>query len=130
MRSARSRPAGSRGGWRGSQTGRSGKISIGGKKFKVTRIESKAFANNKKLKKLTIGSQITEIGSNAFADDKQLKTIVIKSKKINKVGKNAWKNINAKAKFKVPTSRVKKYKKLFTKKTGYLKKNINYISFI
>ena len=42
------------------------KVTIGGVTYKVTAIAPKAFANNKKLKKVTISKNITSIGKNAF----------------------------------------------------------------
>ena len=91
-------------------------VKIKGISFKVQQIGSGAFAGCKKLKKLTIGSNITKIGSKAFYNCPKLKTITVKSKKITAVGKNALKGIDKKAKIKVPSSRLKKYKKLFNKK--------------
>lgn len=89
---------------------------IKGYTFKVTSVADKAFRKNKKLKKVTIGSNVTKIGKQAFYGDKKLKTIVIKSKKITKCGKSAFKGINKKAKIKVPKSKLKKYRKLFKNK--------------
>ena len=74
------------------------RVTICGKKYKVTEINSKAFYGLKKLKKITI-----------------------KTKKLKKVGKNAIKKINKKAVIKVPKSKKKKYKKLFQPKTGFKK---------
>lgn len=87
-------------------------VTVDGKKYKVTSVAKNAFKNNKKLKKVTIGSNVTKIGANAFKGCKNLKTVTIKSKKITSFGKNAFKGINAKAKIKVPASKYKKYKKL------------------
>ncbi len=89
---------------------------INGYTFKITSVADKAFRKNKKLKKVTIGSNVTKIGKQAFYGDKKLKTIVIKSKKITKCGKAAFKGINKKAKIKVPKSKLKKYRKLFKNK--------------
>ena len=72
--------------------------------------------NNNNLKKITIGSNITKIGVGAFKGCKNLKTITIKSKNLKSVGKNAFKGINPKAKIKVPSSCLEKYKKLLAKK--------------
>lgn len=69
------------------------KVTIGGVTYKVTAIAPKAFANNKKLKKVTISKNITSIGKNAFAGCKKLKKITIKSTKLKSksIGKNAFK---------------------------------------
>ncbi len=88
-------------------------VTIDGITYKVTAISKNAFKNNKKLKKVTIGKNVTQIEANAFNGCKNLKTITIKSKNIKSIGKNAFKGINTKAKIKVPSSKLTKYKKLF-----------------
>lgn len=100
------------------------RVSIGGKKFKITQIEKKAFSNNNKLRKVTIGSEITRIGGNAFSGDKMLKKVVIKSAKLNKIEKNAWNKINPKAKFIVRAKKMKLYEKMLKKSNGYLKESM------
>ncbi len=96
-------------------------VKISGKTYKVTEISANALKNKKKLKKVTIGKNVTKIGKNAFSGCKNLKSITIKGKNLKKVGTNAIKGINKKAVIKVPKTKVKAYKKLFTKKTGYKK---------
>lgn len=66
--------------------------------------------------------KVTAIGDNAFKGYKKLKTITIESKNIKSVGKDAVKNIHKKATIKVPKDKVKAYKKLFDKKTGFTSK--------
>ena len=66
--------------------------------------------------------KVTAIGDNAFKGYKKLKTITIESKNIKSVGKDAVKNIHKKATIKVPKDKVKTYKKLFDKKTGFTSK--------
>lgn len=66
--------------------------------------------------------KITAIGDNAFKGYKKLKTITIESKNLKSVGKDAIKNIHKKATIKVPKDKVKAYKKLFDKKTGFTSK--------
>lgn len=95
-------------------------ITYQGYKFKITAIANKAFYNCKKLKSVTIGSNITKIGKSAFYKDKLLKKITIKSKKLKKINKNAFKNINKKATVKVPKGKKGKYRKLL-KKAGIAK---------
>ncbi len=80
--------------------------------YKVTKIDSKAFKNQKKLKKVTIGKNITSIGKQAFYGCKKLKTITVKTTKLKTVGKQAFKGIHKKATIKVPKKKYKKYKKL------------------
>ncbi len=89
--------------------------------LRVTEISAKAFAGCAKLKKITIGKNITTIGKEAFAKDKSLKKLIIKSNSLTKIGKNAVKGIDNKAKISCGSKKVKAYKKLFTAKTGYKK---------
>ena len=120
-------------------------VKIKGKVYKVTKIASGAFRNNKELlsvkignnvtvigknafsgckelKEVTLGNKVTKIEKNAFADCRKLKEITIRSKKLNKVEKNAVKGVNKKIWIIAPKSKVKKYRKLF-KKAGYKKTN-------
>ena len=91
-------------------------VTVDGVVYKVTSVSKNAFKNNKKIKKVTIGKNITKINANAFYGCKNLKTITIKSTNLKSVGKNALKGINPKAKIKVPKSKLKSYKKMFSKK--------------
>ena len=84
------------------------------KKLKKVTIQKTVTINGKKYK-------VTAIAKNAFKGCKKLKTITIKSVSLKKVGKNAIKGISKKAKIKAPKKYLKKYKKLFTKKTGFVK---------
>ena len=58
--------------------------------YKVTRIANNAFANNKKLKTVTIGAYIVEIGNNAFKKCINLKKLVNKSSKLAVIGASAF----------------------------------------
>ncbi len=91
-------------------------VKIRGISFKITQIGNNAFSKCKKLKNVTIGANVTKIGKKAFYKDTKLKSIVVKTKKLKSVGSQAFKGIYKKAKIKVPSSRLKKYKKLFKKK--------------
>ena len=71
------------------------------------------------MKKVVLGKYITKIGQESFYGCKQLKTIEIKSTNLKSVGKNAVAQIYKKAYIKVPSSKVKTYKKLFKKSTGW-----------
>lgn len=97
-------------------------VVIQGNKFKVTSIESKAFYNCKKLKKVTIGKNVKKIGSKAFYGCSKLKTVVIKSSKLKKggIGSKAFTKISNKPKFTCPKAKLKVYKK-FLKKSGVTK---------
>ena len=96
-------------------------VSANGRKYKVTAVSANACKGLKKLKTVTIGKYVTKIGSAAFSGDKKLKSIVIKSSKLKTVGKNAIKGIYKKAVIKAPGKQLKKYKKLFSAKTGFKK---------
>ena len=75
-------------------------------------MRNNAFKNCKKLKRVVIGKEITSIGAKAFSGCKALKKITIKSAKLKKVGKNAFKGIHVKAVIKAPKAKLKAYKKL------------------
>lgn len=81
------------------------KVIINKKTYKVTSISKNAFKNCRKLKDITIEKNINSIGSNAFRDCKNLK----------KIGSNAFKGINPKAKFKLPKKKYNKYQKMIKK---------------
>ncbi len=88
-------------------------IKYQGITYQVTEISANALKKSKKLQTVKIGSNIIKIGKNVFNGCKNLKSITITSKKINYVGKNAFKNIPKKCRIKVPASKVKDYRKLF-----------------
>lgn len=104
------------------------KVTIGGVTYKVTAIAPKAFANNKKLKKVTISKNITSIGKNAFAGCKKLKKITIKSTKLKSksIGKNAFKGTAKNLVINVPKKQYKAYKKFLKKKGNKTVKVKNY----
>lgn len=85
----------------------------------VKTIGASAFRNCTSLKKITIPKGVTTIGQNAFRNCKKLNKITIKSTTLKKIGSKAFTNINKKAKFIVPKKKLKAYKKLLKKKTGY-----------
>ncbi|MEY8427369.1 discoidin domain-containing protein [Lachnospiraceae bacterium 46-15] len=90
-------------------------VKIDGHAFKVTAIADKAFRGNKKLKKAVIGANVVKIGKESFSGCRKLKNITINSSKLKSVGKNAFKNIPAKAKMKVPKKKLAVYKKYLKK---------------
>lgn len=83
--------------------------------YKVTSIGAKAFNNNKKLTKVTIGTNIVKINSNAFFNCKNLKTVIIKSVRLTgkTANKKAFKNAHKKLVIRVPKKVKKIYKKIF-----------------
>lgn len=91
-------------------------VKIGGKKFNVTEIGSKAFSDCKKVTSVAIGANVTKIGASAFSNCAKLKKIKISSKKLKSVGKNAFKNISPKATIKVPKAKKKAYTKILKSK--------------
>ena len=64
-------------------------VTIGNVTYKVTSIADNAFANNKKLTKVTIGSNITTIGKKAFYKCTKLKTVKI-GKNVTTIGASAF----------------------------------------
>lgn len=92
-----------------------------GKTYKVASVAAKLLKNNKKVRKVVIGSNVTKIGAEAFCGCKNLKMIIIKSSKLKSVGKNAIKNIYKRARIACPKKKKAAYKKLFKKSTGYKK---------
>lgn len=87
-------------------------VSANGKKYKVTEIKSGACKGMKKLTTLTLGTNVKKIGSQAFANCKKLNKITIKNAKMAKsgFGSKCFSGIKSKASFKVPKSALKKYK--------------------
>ncbi len=115
-------------------------VKIKGATCKVTSIGDKAFKNNTKLKKITIGDNVktigisafiycssletvsigtglTEIKTHAFCYDKKIKTFTIKSKNLKKIGAPHTFN-QVKGTLKVPSSKLSAYKKLFKNQKG------------
>ena len=90
-------------------------IRVKGVTYKVTSIGTKAFNGSKKLKKVTIGTNIKKISNNAFYKCKSLKTVTIKSVLLTKktANKKAFKGVNKKMVIKVPKKVKKAYVKMF-----------------
>lgn len=88
-------------------------IEIDEELYKVTKIKASSFVGCKRLTSVTIGKNVKEIGRNAFKDCKNLKSITVKSKVLEKVGKNALKGTSSKLKITIPKKKQKVYKKLF-----------------
>ena len=85
----------------------------------VVTIGNGAFYQCTSLKKVVIGKSLQMIGKNAFQGCKNLRTLTIQSKKLRSVGKAAVKGVYKRAVIRVPKNKVKAYKKLFNKKTGF-----------
>lgn len=78
----------------------------------VTEIGSKAFYGCKKLTKVTIPGKVRVIGSKAFYGCKKLTKVTVKSTKLKKVGSKAFAGISKKAVIKVPKKKLAAYTKL------------------
>ena len=87
-------------------------VKIGGKIFKVTSIAKKALFNRSKVTSVTIGENVKTIGASAFGKCKRLSTITIRTTKLKSVGKNALNGVRADAKIKVPSRKLKAYRKI------------------
>jgi hypothetical protein len=102
---------------------------------KLKKITSSSLANVGKydfkdctrLESITLGKNLKSIGDSAFNNNRKLKSVNIKSTKLSKVGKSAFSKIHSKAKFTVPKSKLKKYKKLI-KSNGKAPKNVKFIA--
>lgn len=88
-------------------------VTINGTQCKVTSVADSAFQSLVKVKQITVGRNVAAIGTKAFFGDKSLKKIQLTGTELKKVGKNALRNISAKATIKVPKSKKKEYAKLF-----------------
>lgn len=100
-------------------------VKLNGYSFKVTEISDKAFKNQKKLKKVTLGSNIKKIGKESFQGCKKLNRVTISSKVLKSIGKNAFKNTDKKIKVTVPKKKYSSYKKLLKK--ANISKDVRYV---
>lgn len=80
--------------------------------YQVTAVSKNAFTGSKRLQTATLGQNISEIGSRAFANCKHLKKVTIQSKQLKKAGKNIFAGNSASPKIKTPKGKKEKYKKL------------------
>lgn len=89
-------------------------VKIDKKTYKVTSISPNAL-RNKGITKLTIGKNVVTIGIGAFNNCRKLKKIIIKSLKLKTIGKDAFKKLPKNLVVKVPSKKIKLYKKLLKK---------------
>ena len=92
-------------------------ITAAGEVYKVSSIKKSAFKKCKKVKTITIGSNVRSIGNYAFKGTKSLRKIVVKTSLLSKktVKKHAFSgagNSNKTLTVKVPRNSKKRYKKL------------------
>lgn len=93
-------------------------VKFGKKSYKVTEIGKNTFKGNKKIKKITIGSNVKKIGTKAFMNCKALRKMSIKTKNLKSVGKAAFKGVTFGAKgidITVPKGKKEKYTRLIVK---------------
>ena len=90
-------------------------VTVKGVRCKVTVVSANAFANMKKLTKVTLPKNVVSVGKKAFYKDTKLKTIKMNATAPKSVGKNAFKGISKKAKIDVPNKYKKTYKRLLKK---------------
>ncbi len=102
-------------------------VTYNGTTYKITRISSGAYKNNKKLQKLTVGSNVEVIEKNAFNGCKSLKNVTIKAINLKKVEAGSFKNINKKARITIICKNKKQFNKVvkMMKKAGA--KNARYV---
>lgn len=92
-------------------------VKIKGVECRVTGIDDKAFSGMKNLKTAVIGEHVKTIGKKAFFNDKKLKKITIKSQVLSKIAKNAFKKSPSGCVIKVPKKQKKNYAKMLKKCT-------------
>lgn len=88
-------------------------VKYKGKKYAVTEISARAFANCKKLQRVEIGHKVVKIGEGSFLHCKKLKRLTVLSSRLCSVGKHAVKGAPSRMKLTVPKGRRAKYRKLF-----------------
>lgn len=86
-------------------------IKVNGISYKVVEIQDYAFFSSKKLRKVTVGSNVKTIGSGAFAYCDKLTSVVIKGTQLKTVESDAF-EYSKKAKISVPKAKAAAYKKL------------------
>ena len=87
------------------------KVKLNGKNYKVTELAAKSL-KGVQAKTIVIGSQVKVIGKSAMQNCRKLKKLKIKSTKLKKVGKNAFKGVSQKAKVTMPKKMKNTYRKL------------------
>lgn len=96
---------------------------IFGKDSRLKEIGSNVFYECISLKKITIPKKVKKIDGYAFGSCKNLKKITFLGK-APKMGKNAFKHINARASFYIQKKYKTKYQKALTAKSGYQSKKM------
>ncbi|MBO6015438.1 MAG: leucine-rich repeat protein [Lachnospiraceae bacterium] len=78
----------------------------------VKSIGAKAFYNCRSLKKIVVSESVETIGKQAFAGCRKLSGVNIKSRKLIKIGKAAFRDCGQSLKFKIPSQKRNAYIKL------------------
>ncbi|WP_029322974.1 leucine-rich repeat protein [Butyrivibrio sp. AE3004] len=99
------------------------KVTVDGVEYTVVEIKESAFANAKKVRKITIPSNVQTIDTKAFTGAESLKKIKFNGKKAVKVAKGAFKGLDTKKMTikvtkKMSKKQFKKFKKQL-KKAGF-----------
>lgn len=84
---------------------------------RVTTIGKGAYKKCTSLTAVTIGAGVKTIGESAFESCKKLKTVAIKTTKLSKVCKNAFKGVASNVTFKIPKKKYTAYVKAIKAKT-------------
>ena len=90
-------------------------ITVDGISYKVAEVGANAFKNNKKVKKVTIGTNVVKIANKAFNKCPSLKSVVIKTTLLTKktASKKCFSKVHKKMVIKVPKKVKKSYAKIF-----------------
>ena len=81
-------------------------VNLNGANYKVTSVGTKAFKNNKYLKKLTVGNNVVQIKSCAFYKCTKLNTVKI-GKAVQYIGKQSFYGCKKISTMRIYTSRLK-----------------------
>jgi hypothetical protein len=90
-------------------------VTYKGKKYKVTKVASRALYGNDSLVYLKLGKNIRKIGSQAFANCTSLRYIMVKSNQIaeNNVGWHAFSGTSSSIRVKTSKERWRRYARAF-----------------
>ena len=90
-------------------------IKVNGISYKVAEVGANAFKNNKKVKKITIGTNVVKIANKAFNKCPSLRNVIIKTTLLTKktASKKCFSKVHKKMVIKVPKKVKKSYVKIF-----------------
>ena len=90
-------------------------VTIGGEKFKVSAVGANAFSMCPALVSVKLGKNIRTIGCKAFYKCSKLSDVTISSRRVARIGKNAFSGIKSTAVLKLPKKKYTSYVKLIRK---------------